>query len=152
MALKYLNEKSTYAKDNEELSEVPSKKSKTKNSGGNIHQSKAWSDFFNQTSSSESEEEDENIDVQEGKKFPCLQKLARQFLVAPPTSVPSEQLFSGAGIVYDPLRNRLKGESVEKLLSNVSTGGSRERSADLSITQIQFSVGWTDDNISRFLS
>uniref|UniRef100_A0A915KV27 HAT C-terminal dimerisation domain-containing protein n=1 Tax=Romanomermis culicivorax TaxID=13658 RepID=A0A915KV27_ROMCU len=52
----------------------------------------------------------------QGKKFPRLQKLACRFLAAPPTRVPSEQLFSSAGIVYDPLRNRLKGELVEKLL------------------------------------
>jgi hypothetical protein len=36
--------------------------------------------------------------------------------MAPATSVPSEQLFSGAGLIFDPTRNRLNGETAEKLL------------------------------------
>lgn len=49
-------------------------------------------------------------------RFPNLAPLACKFLAAPPTSVPSEQLFSAAGLIYEPLRNRLKGDTVEKLL------------------------------------
>lgn len=49
-------------------------------------------------------------------ELPNLATLAKKFLSAPSTSVPSEQLFSGAGLVYEPLRNRLHGSTVEKLL------------------------------------
>ena len=48
--------------------------------------------------------------------FSALSKLARRFLSAPATSVPSEQLFSGAGIIFEPKRNRIQGKMVEKLL------------------------------------
>jgi hypothetical protein len=40
----------------------------------------------------------------------------RQYLSAPPSSVASEQLFSGAGLVYEEHRNRLRGEKAAKLL------------------------------------
>lgn len=33
-----------------------------------------------------------------------------------PTKVASGQLFSGAGLIYDPLRNRLDGDKAAKLL------------------------------------
>lgn len=49
-------------------------------------------------------------------KFQPLQSIARQFLSCPPSSVASEQLFSGAGLIYDPLRNRLEGDKASKLL------------------------------------
>jgi len=43
--------------------------------------------------------------------------MARKFLSAPPTSVPSERLFSGVGILYDEQRNRISPEHAEMLLS-----------------------------------
>ncbi|CAH2108848.1 unnamed protein product [Euphydryas editha] len=45
-----------------------------------------------------------------------LSPMARRFLSAPPASVPSEQLFSSAGLIYEPLRNRLDREKAAKLL------------------------------------
>lgn len=49
-------------------------------------------------------------------KFQALYSIARQYLSCPPGSVASEQLFSGAGLIYDPLRNRLDGDKASKLL------------------------------------
>lgn len=49
-------------------------------------------------------------------KFDKLTDLARKYLSAPPASVPSEQLFSAAGLIYEPLRNRLMGDKAAKLL------------------------------------
>jgi len=45
-----------------------------------------------------------------------LKIAAMKYLSAPATSIPSEQLFSTAGEIYDDNRYRLKGENVEKLL------------------------------------
>lgn len=49
-------------------------------------------------------------------KFPGLSHIARTYLSTPATSVPSEQFFSAAGIIYDPHRNRLQGDKAAKLL------------------------------------
>lgn len=49
-------------------------------------------------------------------KFQPLQSIARQYLSCPPGSIASEQLFSGAGLIYDSLRNRLEGDKATKLL------------------------------------
>lgn len=49
-------------------------------------------------------------------KYGLLFSIARQYLVTPPTSVPSERMFSGAGLLYTPHRNRLEGEKASKLL------------------------------------
>ena len=49
-------------------------------------------------------------------RYVSLSNLARIILSAPPTSVPSEHLFSSAGIIYEATRNRLKGDKAEMLL------------------------------------
>ena len=49
-------------------------------------------------------------------RFPLLSKIARQYICAPPTTVASERLFSGAGDVYDDKRNRLAPDNAEMLL------------------------------------
>ena len=49
-------------------------------------------------------------------RFPILGNLALKYLSPPPTSVPSERLFSTAGDIYDEKRNRLAPERAETLL------------------------------------
>ena len=49
-------------------------------------------------------------------KYDKLSHLAQGYLSAPPASVPSEQLFSAVGLLYEPLRNHLMGEKAAKLL------------------------------------
>ena len=48
--------------------------------------------------------------------FPCLAELARTHLACPSTSVASERLFSGAGLIYDEKRSRLSPDRAQKLL------------------------------------
>ena len=50
------------------------------------------------------------------RRFTLLMNLTERFLSAPPTSVPSERLFSAVGILYDEQRNRLSVEHAEMLL------------------------------------
>lgn len=49
-------------------------------------------------------------------RFPKLASIAQKYLCAPPTSVSSERLFSGAGLIYDESRNRLSPDNAEILL------------------------------------
>ncbi|RVE41806.1 hypothetical protein evm_013553 [Chilo suppressalis] len=48
--------------------------------------------------------------------YPLLRNAVLKYLSAPPTSVPSEQLFSAAGQIYADRRGNLLGENAEKLL------------------------------------
>ncbi|GBP43729.1 Zinc finger BED domain-containing protein 4 [Eumeta japonica] len=50
------------------------------------------------------------------QRYGLLSPISRQCLVTPPTIVPSERMFSGAGIIYIPHRNRLEGKKASKLL------------------------------------
>lgn len=50
------------------------------------------------------------------KNFPFLAELARIYLACPSTSVASERLFSGAGMIYDEKRSKLSPERAQKLL------------------------------------
>lgn len=48
--------------------------------------------------------------------YPKLSKLARKYLSPPPSSIPSERMFSEAGIIYEERRNKLLPRNAEKLL------------------------------------
>ena len=55
---------------------------------------------------------------QNKERYPKLSDLAKKYLCASPTSVPSERLFSGAGQIYmyDDRRSHLAPEKAEMLL------------------------------------
>ena len=50
------------------------------------------------------------------KTFPFLAELARIYWACPSTSVASERLFSGAGMIYDEEISKLSPERAQKLL------------------------------------
>lgn len=50
------------------------------------------------------------------ERYPVLASLARTYLAAPPSSVPSERLFSTAGAVITDQRSRLLPENAERLI------------------------------------
>lgn len=49
-------------------------------------------------------------------KFPRLFVLARQYLSIPATSVPSERIFSCAGLIVTKLRNRLSSSVIDQII------------------------------------
>jgi hypothetical protein len=49
-------------------------------------------------------------------KYPVLSRIAKKFLGVPATSVPSERIFSSAGLLITKLRNRLSSELVDKII------------------------------------
>ena len=48
-------------------------------------------------------------------RYPKLARIARNYLATPPTSVPSERVFSTMGLIYDDRRCSLLGINAEKL-------------------------------------
>jgi hypothetical protein len=63
----------------------------------------------------------ENFDIlgwwkQNGLKFPTMQKIARDFLAIPISTVASESAFSTSGRVLTPQRSRLKEDILEALM------------------------------------
>lgn len=51
---------------------------------------------------------------QNKKDCPNLLKVVRTYLCSPPSSVPSEQLFGGAGLTYDEKRKLLHADKIDK--------------------------------------
>jgi hypothetical protein len=49
-------------------------------------------------------------------KYPRLSILARRYLAIPGTSVPSERIFSKAGLILSKLRNRLSSSCVDRII------------------------------------
>ena len=49
-------------------------------------------------------------------KYPRLSVIAKRVLAVPATSVPSERIFSSAGLIVTKLRNRLSSEVVDQII------------------------------------
>ena len=64
------------------------------------------------------------------KRYPNIAQVAKRYLTASATSVPSERLFSSAGDIYDEKRSRILPEHAEHLLfikSNYSMFGKNKK-------------------------
>ena len=48
--------------------------------------------------------------------YPTVSKLARMYLIVPATSVPSERIFSTAGLIVNQHRNCIKADNVDMLI------------------------------------
>lgn len=64
---------------------------------------------------------DKNVDIlawwsTNSQEYPCLSKMARDFLGTPATSVPAERLFSKAGLIIRKHRSQLTAESARSLI------------------------------------
>ena len=60
------------------------------------------------------------------EEFPCLSKMARQYLGCPATSASAERLFSIAGRMYDDLRHRLDPQLLEEMMWARINSGMRD--------------------------
>jgi hypothetical protein len=49
-------------------------------------------------------------------KYPRLSVIAKRVLAVPATFVPSEKIFSSAGLIVTQLRNRLSSEVVDQII------------------------------------
>lgn len=54
-------------------------------------------------------------------KHKVLARIARTYLACPSGTIPSEQLFSGAGTLYDERRSRLKADNAAKNVFKIHT-------------------------------
>ncbi|KAK9992708.1 hypothetical protein SO802_027693 [Lithocarpus litseifolius] len=69
--------------------------------------------FFNKMYGSKANEE---IDKHNGSKYPTLQRIARDILAIPMTTVASESAFSTSGRLLSPHRSRLHHDTLEALM------------------------------------
>ena len=53
---------------------------------------------------------------QNEQRFPMIAHVARKVLCVPATTVPSERIFSSAGLLINKLRNRLLSDIVDKII------------------------------------
>ena len=120
-----------------QLKEPPSKRIATLTGGDSTESSSVWgclTEILTESSSNAAEERECEVDQYLAGplvdlktnpfkwwesyhyRYPVLGRLVKKYLSAPPTSVNSERVFSGAGELYSDRRTRLLPELAEKLL------------------------------------